>query len=398
MATAVVASKSTPYEFAGHKRPLSAAASGIRAVRPRERADRVQALDELPLPNGSIPSSSARPTQSVNVRVPIARACPETIVASSVAFATRDSAATSIKSLEQLNQLLSLSENVVTLLRPPVLAMFKSKFARSLYEGNDPTTDRAKLWRQRAKRFDAKQMLESAGLHRHPVVDHALDGIVATPPDHRDPVGRLGAMCNVAVAGPCPLALSVLHGSAPHPVTWVRNPAFFVAKKVTVLERVYVCLVALRVGAVPPSGSLWQFRYEVVFESGMEAFLKTAPVEGKVPAKLLLRTHELGRVVDTNFGQPGKPAVVVSVAIREAQPLSRENTAVSDARVMHTLFDRQRRPRDAIPPRNLTPKSREWPVLNRAFTTRREGRPTTTELRTGLVDALLDEDSDIIEE
>lgn len=373
-ALAVAAPSAVPFEFENHKRRLSAAADGIRSLRPRQR---VQALDETP--DTSMPSSSSRPTQQVNTRIPIARACSEEIVPCHVGFVSRGPVTTAT-TLEALNEILAADENVVDLrTADPLLGMFATARAESLYQNNDPKTDARKLKHQRARRFSVKKMLKNAGRFGHPVDEYALDGIVATAPD-REPVGRLGSVCTVAVGGPCPFALRVLHGSAPNPTTWVANPAIFVGKKPVVLERVYVCLVALR---STPQETRWRFRYEVVFESGLPAFDRSTG-----PLKFLLRTQDLGRVTDSNFGTQAQPAVVVTVGVRSTEPLDADGNAVDNTQVVRTLLLRGR-DRRRVPLR--TPRARDFPVESRVLARRRNRLPVAG---TG-AHAFLDEDSDL---
>jgi len=299
-----------------------------------------------------ISATSARPDQRVNVRVPVARACGAPLYPGQVAFVSRGAGSvrasldvpenapafvgTHVMSLEHLNELLAQPVHHVSLNGTSSLPFFKSTTAKSLFSVNATTGD---LKRQQARVFDADAFFRPPGRNKvHPVRQYALDGVVCTPSDeggiHSSP------MCNVAVKGPAPVLTHRTTNDkmrpvavAPYPQERV-IPSNYFLKPVDVMAHVYVVLVAARVGDATTSKE-WMFRYELVTSSNVQtdhAFKRfTSSIGFKRAAKVVLRVTQLGRVVDTNFGDPKAPSIVVSVNIRPYEATIRESVETNNA-------------------------------------------------------------------
>ena len=380
MATVALAAHVEQFGRSGYKRDFSQITNvGAPPVRGR---------DALTVPtvtvggSGPIPGTSAKPDQRVNVRVPVARACGQPLVPGQVAFVSRGVgiakassgrelapafAGTHALGLEHLNELLDAPQhhvvaNAAVAGRPN--SLFVSKVARSLFGADGHS-------RLRALAFDQDAFFVRTKRPNHPLRQYALDGVVCTPSD--DPgFGTSVGYCNVAVKGPAPvLTHRTLHDKmravavAPLPQTRVVPDNFFL-RPVDVLAKVYVVLVAILVDA---GASKWKFRYELVSSSNVHtshgfprftdtiaenAFgqkgdkpLEQATIDAK--KRVVLRVHELGRVVDTNFGDRKAPSLVVSVNIRPFEGArldvvqakkggSTESVVVSQPLAVHNSF------------------------------------------------------------
>ena len=351
MATVTLASHVEQFGLSGYKRPLSQVTN--------LQAPSVRTGTPLTVPSvnigsvGNIPATSARPDQRVNVRVPVARACGQPLVPGQVAFVSRSVGkqsgrgtevapaftGTHVLSLEHLNEL--MSDSVHHVQGFTAMALFSDARPRSLFKSDERTRQ------NRVKVFNTDIL---TGKHaNHPLKQYALDGVVCTPSDdagddYGAPIGSSVGMCNVAVKGPAPvLTHRTLHDKmravvvAPLPQTRVVPDTFFL-QPIDVLAKVYVVLVAELVSTNPTN--TWKFQYELVTSSnvntahGFRRFTDSVAERNIGPAKvaakrrIVLKVHELGRVVDTNFGSHKNPSIVVSVNVK---PLEATRRVVQDA-------------------------------------------------------------------
>jgi len=309
-----------------------------------------QMVPSVETPNTVVPSTSARPDQRVNVRVPVARLCGAPLHAGQIAFVSRsqgpinglssETAPTFVGthelSLESLNELLSMPLHHVNLANDPgalLSEFFKKRVATGIVT-RKLQGKKLVFQRPEARVFDINDFFQKDGRSiNHPLMNFALDGVVCTNSD--EPGLTTAAICNVAVKGMCPVLMHrPIHDKmravavAPYPQTLVR-PANFYVQPIEMLAAVYVVLVAVRTA---PGSGVWFFQYElvsstnVIAKHGFKRFRSTI-MEGDTPKndsnRLVLSVTTLGRVVDTNFGDPKSPSIVVDVNIRPFEATKR---------------------------------------------------------------------------
>lgn len=303
-----------------------------------------------------ISATSARPDQRVNVRVPVARPCGAPLFPGQIAFVSRGVgpvqafrdvpenapafAGTHVMSLEHLNDLLAQPVHHVSLGDRTPLGFFTITTAKSLFYvdgGGD-------LKREQARMFDVDEFFRKANRNKmHPVRQYALDGVVCTPSDEGGM--NSSAMCNVAAKGPAPVSTHRTTNDLMRPVAVAPYPQERVVpsnhflQPLDVMAHVYVVLVAVRVG----SPKQWMFRYELVTSSNFQTnhgfkrftssigFGQVQQATFKNASKVVLRVMQLGRIVDTNFGDKKSPSIVVSVNIRPFEATIRQSVDRIDA-------------------------------------------------------------------
>lgn len=308
--------------------------------------------------SGAIPATSARPDQRVNARVPVARACYQSLVAGQVAFVSRSVGlkgsaevapafvGTHAISLEHLNEILA---DPVHHSKTTLTDLLTMTTARSLLSP-------VRLGEQKkltALAFDMEAFFKTRN-PRHPLMQYALDGVVCTPSDDQrdaggNTIGSSVGYCNVAVKGPAPVlthrtpedrmrAVTV----SPYPQKPVAPNEFYLAPA-DILATVYVVLLATVVSRDKRVLTV-RFSYELVSSSnlqtahGYKRFTDTIledRASDDIPRggqnafrmgarRLVLRVFQLGRVVDTKFGSPASPSMVVSVCIKPFEATRRE--------------------------------------------------------------------------
>ena len=131
-----------------------------------------------------------------------------------------------------------------------------------------------------------------------------------------------GAICNVAVCGPCELTvchLPSLHDTlqqvpSSEPAA-VRAAPHVHVKPRRVLDRIYVILAATRV-----KEGKFKLSYNVVSLSNIETQL-LPKVDKFDQEAIIFRVWKLGVVLDTAFGNPRAPQLMVAVCPRPLRPL-----------------------------------------------------------------------------
>ena len=357
MAAAVsLASHVEQFGAAGYKRDFSRVT--------QLSAPSVKNVNQLSVPDvgignlDRISGTSARPDQRVNVRVPVARPCGVPLYVGQVAFVSRGIgpvqllgvpenapafSGTHVMSLEHLNEILAQPVHHVLATRPK--GFFRPTTAKSLFYADSAAGD---LKRPKALTFDVDEFFRQPNRNKmHPVRQYALDGVVCTPSDEGGM--NSSAMCNVAVKGPSPVSTHRTTNDLMRPVAVAPYPEERVIpsnhylQPIDVMARVFVVLVAVRVGEPTAKPSKWFFRYELVTSSnlntahGFKRFTSSIWEGGSSDAtfrnasKVVLRVMQLGRIVDTNFGTTKAPSIVISVNIRPFEATTRESVDRVDA-------------------------------------------------------------------
>ena len=341
----------------------------------------------------TLPATTARPDQRVNVRVPVTRSTATRLFPGQIAFVQRSfgkyhpSAKASvgglvpIVSIELLNDLLAQPHNHVFFegrggLFNNLLA--KPATAKSIWK---PGPNGKKV-RTTFKAFDTSFLPDE-----HPVNQFALDGLVAASVEAGDDVHSsktFDKACVVAVKGHAPMRTTVeaanLHTGV-HKMQFVadKHPKNYFCEPHQIMSKLFVVLVAVvedRGRAFVPKEKriAVHFRYEVVsstnlgvnpsFVVGYKLFRdrlfaaadqRTSLGKPDKPNRVVCRVFELGSIVDTNFGPSTEPHLTVCVHIdavekvvaqtsggsTHAQPVDVRNTFdrvdVTEARIQRTL-------------------------------------------------------------
>ena len=324
----------------GLKRSLDAAA-------PLLDAKRVTPPNSSFTPPARFPSTTARPDQRVNVRVPVTRACFSRLLPGQVAFCNRhfgkyhpgpfpSGGLTPVASMEELNDMLSIETNHIVLGAGANVrnTLFKSVNAHGMYfrtTVNNQIVNR---------RLSALVFNDSLLADTHPLHQFAVDGLVATRVEEVDDVNTYSSAaaqqaCIVAAKGHAPMRLAHVPGEVG---TGVRDahqrsqdPASNVyLQPVRILAKIYVVLVGVLVDATKQQ---WMLQYELVSSSNLEvdprfatghklfrSKLSEAPNATAKGERLILRVVELGRVVDTRFGPAAQPQLTVCVHVVLHEP------------------------------------------------------------------------------
>lgn len=298
---------------------------------------------ELSSPS-QFPSTTARPDQRVNVRVPVTRACHSRLIPGQVAFVNRhfgkyhpgplpSGGLTPIVSMEELNDMLSIESNHITLGGPAVVLnrLFKFVDAKSMHR---PLLLDGKLAYRALSSyvFNADVVPDS----QHPLHQFALDGLVATRVEEIDDLNTYSTasaqrVCTVAVKGHSSMCLVAETNSIRDARRLPPDPAeHFYLEPIRVLAKVFVVLVAV---LVDKSKQRWMFQYEVVSSSNLDVNplfatghklyrknlreLPSSAVEGD---RLTLRVVKLGSVVDTRFGAADDRKLTICVNIAPYEP------------------------------------------------------------------------------
>ena len=342
----------------------------------------------------TLPATTARPDQRVNVRVPVTRSTATRLFPGQIAFVQRSfgkyhpSAKASlgglvpIVSIELLNDMLAQGHNHAFFRTafPGILGnkMMKTKTAKSIWK---PGTNGKKV-RTTFKAFDTSFLPDE-----HPVNQFALDGLVAASVEAGDDAHSsktFDKACVVAVKGHAPMRTTVeaanLHTGV-HQMQFVadKHPINYFCEPHQIMSKLFVVLVAVvedRGRAFVPIEKRFDvyFRYEVVsstnlgvnpsFVVGYKLFrdrLFSAADSNSTlgtpngPNRVVCRVFELGSIVDTNFGPSTEPHLTVCVHIdavekvvaqtsggsTHAQPVDVRNTFdrvdVTEARIQRTL-------------------------------------------------------------
>ena len=316
-----------------------------------KRANPLQVPEIAISGNGRIPSSSAKPDQRVNVRVPIARLCGDQLAAGQIAFVSRGcgpdgaagrgmaSSALNVLSLEQMNELLSKTVHHVQIPDLDANSFFTPTKAKSLLVHNNTSS---RLEHLQASTFDMNGFFNAPGANKiHPVRNYALDGVVCTSSDEGGV--QSSPICLVAVKGPAPVLTqriaddkmrAILSGPPPPKRTVLENHFLHPAD---VMARVYVVLVAVR--QQPHNDRKWMLRYEMVSSSNVMTTHShsrfTANIGGSAEVllggaeRVVLKVTQLGHVVDTKFGDNRSPSIVVSVNIRPLEATVRKSMTIA---------------------------------------------------------------------
>ena len=350
--TVTVASHVEAFGGSGYKRTL---ASGGGVNLPTKRL--AQPTSELRPAPTTFPATSARPDQRVNVRVPVTRASYSRLLPGQVAFVNRQfgkyhpgyksglGGLTPVASMEEVNDMLAQEGSYLSTTTDTGLSTRNTLFAttttRSVYnhDGTDRKTTRAKVF------FDAEVKLPPSLFLRkskvdsqHPVMQFALDGLVATRVEEVDDLNTYSSAsaqqaCIVAVKGPAPMRLAPVPGETRTGVReseiGTRIPAENVfLEPARIMAKVYVVLVAVFVD-VKDGRRRFKLRYEVVSSSNLDVdpvfavgrklfrdgLLPTEMVPFVAGDRIVLRAFELGTVVDTAFGPAEQPQLTVCVHV-----------------------------------------------------------------------------------
>jgi hypothetical protein len=302
----------------------------------------------------------------------MARACIPQLRAGSVAFVSRGVGPKRGRGLEvcptapgihaigmeELNELLAQPHNFVNDGGNPNAKFYDDMTAVGLFkpivkDGKVSYTDTMK-----AKAMKAAYNIVG-GKFTHPLVQYALDGVVATRPEVdssiliSDSVGNSpGAVCNVAVHGPAALKVKL---AVQDPLKSVRAATSSVAPDVEVTPEnyyvrplgiaavLYVVLVAKRVEG---KARTWMFQYDLVSSTHLSDVNRLArtrflddvaadPADtdlsnGIIKKKLILRVEKLGVVTDSNFVTNQKE-VIVSIGIRRMEATQRKKAQITIA-------------------------------------------------------------------
>lgn len=350
--TVTVASHVEAFAGSGYKRALQG--SGGANVPAKRLAQPTSELRPAPT---TFPATSARPDQRVNVRIPVTRACYSRLMPGQVAFVNRQfgkyhpgyksglGGLTPVASMEEVNDMLAqesafLSSNADSALSTRKL-LFKTVETRSVYshDGKDRKKTKATVFHD--DKIDSQ----------HPVMQFALDGLVATRVEEVDDLNTYSSAsaqqaCIVAVKGPAPMRLAPVPGET-H--TGVRESAFgtripaenVFLEPARILAKVFVVLTAVFVD-VKDGKRRFKLRYEVVsssnldvdpvFATGHKLFRSglrvptdvAAPVAGM---RIVLRAFELGTVVDTAFGPAEQPQLTVCVHVTPLERVTSDGDA-----------------------------------------------------------------------
>lgn len=348
--TVTMASHVEAFGGSGYKRTL---ASGGGVNLPAKRLTRP--TSELRAAPTTFPATSARPDQRVNVRIPVTRASYSRLLPGQVAFVNRQfgkyhpgyksglGGLTPVASMEEVNDMLAqegafLSTTVDTAAATNNL-LFKSVETRSVYSHVGKNRERAKAIVFRDNAIDSQ----------HPVMQFALDGLVATRVEEVDDLNTYSSAsaqqaCIVAVKGPAPMRLAPVpgetHTGISESLLGTRIPAANVfLEPARILAKVYVVLTAVFVD-VKDGKRRFKLRYETVsssnldvdpvFATGHKLFRKglrlpnrttaaSPPVSGN---RIVLRAFELGAVVDTAFGPAEQPQLTVCVHVTPLERVS----------------------------------------------------------------------------
>lgn len=340
MATVItIASHVEAFDGSQYKRSLSS--SSTPSV-PAKRLSRPNS--ELTLP-AQFPATTARPDQRVNVRVPVSRACYSRLLPGQVAFVNRQfgkfhpsaksglGGLTPVASMEEVNDMLAQEHNFLS--ASPESAtikdfLFKEVETSSVYNHDGKNRKKATAMVFKDVNIDAQ----------HPVMQFALDGLVATRVEEVDDLNTYSSAsaqqaCIVAVKGPAPMRLAPVpretHTGMRESMMGTRIPAENVFLEPTrILAKVYVALVAVFVN-VESNNRRVKLRYEVVsssnldvdpvFATGRKLFrdelLYALEDDTNLAAgnRIVLRVSELGSVVDTAFGPAEQPQLTVCVHV-----------------------------------------------------------------------------------
>jgi len=323
-------------------------------------------VPDVPAPN--VPFQT-QPFCQTNARVPMARACLPQLRAGSVAFVSRGVGPKSGKDgkgpevcstapgihaigMEELNELLAQPHNFVYDDGDPGNKFYERSAAVGLFK---PKVKDGKV--SYTGIVGAKVMRAAydvvKGKFTHPLVQYALDGVVATRPEVdsiisiSESAGNYpGAVCNVAVHGPAALKVKL---AVQDPLKSVRAATSSVAPDVEVTPEnyyvrplgiaavLYVVLVAKRVEGQPGK---WMFQYDLASSTHLSDVNRLARTRflddvAADPAdtskkKLILRVEKLGVVTDSNFVSDQKEAIV-SIGIRRVEATRRAKEPINIA-------------------------------------------------------------------
>ena len=306
------------------------------------------------------PATAARPTQSVNVRVPVSRACYSRLYPGQVAFVARHyrrgghgpatyglGGLTPVVSLQELNDMLEQPHNYIS---GTAADFFVKARAKSLYKKTGGTYAQFQF---KAFNFTGTGTKVPS---EHPVMQFALDGLVATRVEDADDLntGSMGSAmaCTVGVKGHTPFLMNQYHEDTIRDVRGTRSsmahqPDDCFVKPARMLAKLYVVLVLVKAKdepKTPPNKKKWFFRYEVVSSSNLDtkkeyetpgtplftSKMKFAVAGAVAGNKLVVQCMELGTVVDTAFGPRESPQLVVCVNIKPYEKVTAKRSSPSD--------------------------------------------------------------------
>jgi len=340
MATVItIASHVEAFNGSQYKRSLSSSST------PSVPAKRLSRPNSELTPPAQFPATTARPDQRVNVRVPVSRACYSRLLPGQVAFVNRQfgkfhpsaklglGGLTPVASMEEVNDMLAQEHNFLSTTASTASLtkdfLFKEVETSSVYNHDGKNRKKATAMVFKDVDIDAQ----------HPVMQFALDGLVATRVEEVDDLNTYSSAsaqqaCIVAVKGPAPMRLAPVpretHTGMRESMMGTRIPAENVfLEPARILAKVYVALVAVFVD-VKDTNRRFKLRYEVVsssnldvdrvFATGRKLFrdeLHTLEDDELLAAgnRIVLRVSELGSVVDTAFGPAEQPQLTVCVHV-----------------------------------------------------------------------------------
>ena len=321
MATVTLAQHIEGFPTAGQKRSYAAllpSGGGGDGIFKGERA--AEAAGVAGARRARVPASSARPARGTNETAVVARACAPGVQRGQVVFVWKNqgrlhenASQERVITLEALNALLEDPKYYVT-------GGFANKPETKYVKALDGTPTSIDLTHKDVEADDT-----------HPINRWNLDGIVQVEADvdETETVGytpvsarNSGAICNVAVCGPCELTvchLPSLHDTlqqvpSSEPAA-VRAAPHVHVKPRRVLDRIYVILAATKV-----KEGEFKLSYNVVSLSNIETQL-LSKVDKFDQEAIIFRVWKLGVVLDTAFGNPRAPQLMVAVCPRPLLPL-----------------------------------------------------------------------------
>ena len=321
MATVTLAQHIEGFPAAGQKRSYAAllpSGGGGDGIFKGERA--AEAAGVAGARRARVPASSARPARGTNETAVVARACAPGVQRGQIVFVWKNqgrlhenASQERVITLEALNALLEDPKYYVT-------GGFANKPETKYVKALDGTPTSIDLTHKDVEADDT-----------HPINRWNLDGIVQVEADvdETETVGytpvsarNSGAICNVAVCGPCELTvchLPSLHDTlqqvpSSEPAA-VRAAPHVHVKPRRVLDRIYVILAATRV-----KEGEFKLSYNVVSLSNIETQL-LPKVDKFDQEAIIFRVWKLGVVLDTAFGNPRAPQLMVAVCPRPLLPL-----------------------------------------------------------------------------
>ena len=349
--TVTVASHVEAFAGSGYKRALQG--SGGANVPAKRLAQPTSELRPAPT---TFPATSARPDQRVNVRIPVTRACYSRLMPGQVAFVNRQfgkyhpgyksglGGLTPVASMEEVNDMLAqesafLSSNADSALSTRKL-LFKTVETRSVYshDGKDRKKTKATVFHD--DKIDSQ----------HPVMQFALDGLVATRVEEVDDLNTYSSAsaqqaCIVAVKGPAPMRLAPVPGETPHgrARVGVRHPhpgGERLLEPARILAKVFVVLTAVFVDVKNGKRRFVSLRGGQLVEPGRGSGVRDRPqavsqrpsrADGRSGASRrhahCARAFELGTVVDTAFGPAEQPQLTVCVHVTPLERVTSDGDA-----------------------------------------------------------------------